>query len=70
MSREHCHVCNRLHHVAQMHEVQVRVAEQTHWSPAEYDDALVCSDCFNGDGPDEDYERANQRYKESHGSEL
>ncbi len=66
----HCHCCNRLFAAEDMHKADVLTARQTHWEPAEYDEVLVCSDCFESDGPDEAYERANLKFKESHGSEL
>lgn len=68
--RAQCVSCNGLHPVALMHQVEVLACRQTHSSPAEYEDAWACDACFNGDGPDEDYERANQVWRETHGGEL
>lgn len=58
--REHCDGCNRLLPVNDMTEVAKLECRQTYSSPAEYSDVLVCDDCFSGDGPDEDYERAER----------
>jgi hypothetical protein len=56
----HCHSCRRLLPAEEMHHAEVLTARQTHWSPAEYDGVDICEDCFTGDGPDEDYERAER----------
>jgi hypothetical protein len=58
--RESCHCCERVCAVSEMHQAYVETARQTHWSPAEADEVLVCEDCFTSDGPDEAYERAER----------
>lgn len=68
--REHCHVCNRLCPVNEMHVGEVLVARQTHSSPAEYEDVHICDPCWTDGERDADYERANHRYKETHWNEL
>lgn len=60
VDREPCHCCRRTFAVSEMHQASVETAKQTHWSPAEADEVLVCADCFEGDGPDEAYERAER----------
>ena len=65
-----CHSCRRPFPEGDMNTAEIQTARQTHWEPAEYDEVLVCDDCFNGDGPDEEYERANLKFKEETGSEL
>lgn len=60
MAREHCHVCNRLFPVSEMHQAYIETARQTRWSPAEADEVLICEECFTQDGPDEDYDRAER----------
>jgi hypothetical protein len=66
-----CYCCNGVRLVEEMHQVEVFEARQTHSSPAEYGEALVCSDCFYGDGPeDAEFVRADLKYRERTGSHL
>lgn len=55
---EACAVCDKDKPVNELTEVVVLTARQTHSSPAEYDDILVCDSCLEADRHDPDYERA------------
>ena len=68
--REACHQCGAIYAIYELVEVVVCTAKQTHSSPAEYEDALICSRCLAEDERDPEFERANLRFKEETGSEL
>jgi hypothetical protein len=61
----YCDKCGNI--VAEADIRSVRVLRQTFSSPAEYSE--WCAECV-GEDRDEAYERANLKYKETHGSEL
>jgi deoxycytidylate deaminase len=67
---EPCSVCGKDTPVSEMTEVVVQTAKQTHSSPAEYEDRLLCQSCLEEDERDPDYERANLRFKEREGHAL
>lgn len=70
--REACHQCGAIYVIYELVEVVVCTAKQTHSSPAEYEDVLLCPSCADclGDERDPDYERANLRWRSDHGGEL
>lgn len=66
-----CRGCHQEHPVHRMFEVDIQTARQTHSSPAEFEAVLICSGCFHHQGEvDDDYERANAVWRETHGGEL
>lgn len=65
-----CASCHTEHPMHRLFQVDRLVARQTHSSPAEYEEALICHDCFHRGEVDDVYERANVVWKEQHGGEL
>lgn len=69
---EPCAECKAQHPIHKLFAVVVETAKQTHSSPAENEERLLCYDCYHRRDPDEDaeYERANLKWRETHGGEL
>jgi hypothetical protein len=70
MTTMRCEGCSRRVHISSIEEVDVLVCRQTHSSPAEYETKSLCDLCRTEDTRDAAYERANLRWRETHGGEL
>jgi hypothetical protein len=45
-NKELCHCCHKPFRVRDLNTVAYQAAKQTHWTPAEWEEVLVCDECY------------------------